>query len=134
MMRLRFSLLASLALATLLTVPLRGALNRKYKAPGVLDEHIQLRLEERGADCKWTGTFIGHFVSDDRVEGTWTAGNGARTFAFVLDRADDNDSQPALKPSPAVSAGGWSGTWTREDKNGFAGADVTIDQVTRQSF
>jgi hypothetical protein len=115
-------------------IALRGDLTRKYKAPGVLDERLQLMLEERGADCKWTGTFIGDFVSDNRVEGTWKAYNGPKRLSFVLDRADDNDSQPALKPSAAVSAGGWSGTWTREDKRGFDGADVTIDEVTGQSF
>jgi hypothetical protein len=116
-------------------IAIRGFLTKAPIAPGrPLDERLQLRLEERGADGKWTGTFTGHFVSDNRVEGMWAAGNGAKAFSFVLDRADDNDSQPALKPSPAASPGGWSGTWTREDKSGFDAADVTIDQVTRQSF
>ncbi len=110
----------------------------RHKVPialgGTLDEHRQLKLEEQSADGRVTGTFSGHFVSDNRVEGTWVTGNGTKAFSFVLDRAGDNDSQPALKPSAAVSAGGWSGTWTREDKRGFDGANVTIKEVTGQSF
>ncbi len=116
-------------------IALRGFFTKVPIAPGgPLDERLQLRLEERGADGKWTGTFIGHFVSDNRVEGTWVAGNGPKPFPFVLDRTGDNDSQPALKPSAAVSAGGWSGTWTRKDKRGFDAADVTIEEVTGKSF
>jgi hypothetical protein len=33
-----------------------------------------------------------------------------------------------------VSAGGWAGTWTLEDKRGFNGGDVTIKEVTGLSF
>ena len=183
-MRRKFSLLASLALAVLLTAslpaqePERGRVQtgasasatthlsfsgmvdgrlairmrleivagritgsyyyEKYKVPialgGTLDENRQLRLEERGADGKVTGTFSGHFVSDNRVEGRWVAANGRKAFSFVLVRAGDNNSQPASKPSAAVSAGNWSGTWTREDKTGFDGGDVTIKEATSKSF
>jgi hypothetical protein len=184
MTRRRLSLLVSLALAVLLTVPLcaqepaRGRAQtgasasatthlffsgtidgrlairmrleivgsrvtgsyyyEKYKVPialgGSLDEHRQLRLEEQSADGKVTGTFSGHFVSDNRVEGTWVTGNGTKAFSFVLDRAGDNDSPPPLKPSASVTPGGWSGTWTLDDKRGFNGGDVTIKEVTSQSF
>jgi len=110
----------------------------KYKVSivlrGTLDEHRQLRLEEQSADGAVTGTFSGHFVSDNRVEGTWVAGNGTKAFSFVLDRAADNGSQPALEPSTAVNAGGWAGAWTRMDKTGFDGAGVTIKEATGQSF
>ncbi len=101
---------------------------------GTLDEHRRLRLEKRSADGKVTGTFSGRFVSDNRVEGTWVTGDGTKAFSFVLDRAGDNDCLPALKLSTAVSAGGWAGTWTREDKRGLDGADVTIKDATGQSF
>jgi len=116
-------------------IALRGFLTRAPRAPGGhLDERLQLRLEERGPDCKWMGTFIGYFVSDKHVEGTWIARDGPKKFPFVLDRADDNDSQLALKPSAAVSAAGWTGTWTRGDKSGFEGANVTIEEGSSQSF
>jgi hypothetical protein len=110
----------------------------KHKVPialsGTLDERRQLRLEERSADGKVTGTFSGRFVSDNRVEGTWVTADGTKAFSFVLDRAGDNDSQPALRLPTAVSAGGWAGTWTREDKRGLDGAEVTIKGATGQSF
>jgi hypothetical protein len=110
----------------------------KYKVPialaGSLDEHRHLKLEERSADGRVTGTFNGNFVRDNRVEGTWVPGNGRKTFSFVLDRSNDSDSPPALKPSGAVTAGSWLGTWTLETKTSFNGAEVTIKEVNGQSF
>ena len=110
----------------------------KHKVPialtGTLDGHRQLRLEERSADGKVTGTFSGHFVGDNRVQGTWVAGDGSKAFPFVLDRAGDRDSQPVSPSSTAASTSDWSGTWTRKDETGFDGAGVVIKDLTGQSF
>lgn len=91
---------------------------------GTIDEQENFVIDEFDEKGNSTGVFKGRFVSDNKLEGTWSKPNGANTMPLLLEGSENlkqpevaSDTTTKPNPTPANTSSGSQPTST--SRSGF---------------
>jgi len=106
---------------------------------GTIDKARQVEIIEYDANGKSTGTFMGRFVSEDRLEGVWNNekikyfSKGRNVYPFYMEKENES-GDTKQKTLGGKNKALWEGNWNRINSDRSANSGVEISFATNNSF